>query len=246
MKKYIFIIGLFLIGFNLHGQVSDWSDQMKEAIITNNLTLQKEAAKNLKSNYSNVAYQYYRLMLMHLPNNAILVTNSINDTYPIKIIQVIDKVRPDINVVSLSLLEDEKYRNEINKKLTLNIQSGDKSEHITALFSSGKTIFVSTTVNNNLWNKSNVYLTGLSVSQDLKNPEQSLNSFVNLLKASTLLALSWDTNDALLCNNILPPLMTLYKYKTYNNQNELKQLIQTIAKKTNQEKKVNDILKKYD
>ena len=245
MKTYSIIIGLMLFGFSLNAQVDESSIALKEAIIGNVISDQKPLATAIQPSYSDVTYKYYQLMLKLLPSKAILITNGLNDTYPVKITQILNQVRPDVNVICMSWLSDDKYRTAIDQKLAIGLSGKKPSEYLETILASGRAVYISATVNKQLWNRSNMYLNGLTFGQNLSNQRQDLLQFLNTLKSSNLVGLSWSTYDANLCRNILPPLLTLYKLKFHNNQSELKQMIQTIAKKTNQEKKVNDILKKY-
>ena len=106
-------------------------------------------------------------------------------------------------------------------------------------------VYVSTTVAKQHWSRQNVYLTGLTVTKRGDAHEQTLISFFEALNASKLISSPWKSDESNLCRNLLPPLLTLYKYKTVKDQNKLKETIQTIAKRTGQDKIVNDILKKY-
>ncbi|MBD3241934.1 MAG: hypothetical protein GF331_15195 [Chitinivibrionales bacterium] len=59
--------------------------------------------------YTQTAYAYARWLLGLLPDSAVLITNGDMDTYPLRVLQVAERFRPDVAVVNVSLLNLESY-----------------------------------------------------------------------------------------------------------------------------------------
>jgi len=66
--------------------------------------------------FSNDLINYARIVLSSLPQNAVLITHGVDDTYPIWIAQSIQGWRKDISVISLDLLQSDEYRGKLKRQ----------------------------------------------------------------------------------------------------------------------------------
>jgi hypothetical protein len=64
-------------------------------------------------------------VLMNTKQDAIIITGGDNDTYPLWIIQHADDFRKDVNVLNISLLPIEEYRNRLFKKVGIPALEGE-------------------------------------------------------------------------------------------------------------------------
>ena len=72
-----------------------------------NMFITNYASSNQKDNYA--AYDYAYNLLQSCENNAVLITNGDNDTFPLWYLQNVDGIRRDIRVVNLTLLNTSWY-----------------------------------------------------------------------------------------------------------------------------------------
>jgi hypothetical protein len=75
----------------------------------------KEYLKKINGSkyFSQDLLNYARFVLTALPENGILITHGVDDTYPIWIQQSLNNFRSDVQIISLDLLQSEEYRNKL-------------------------------------------------------------------------------------------------------------------------------------
>ena len=236
--RFILALIFLLLSSSIFGQNIE-KKAFKNAICQqDSISLQKRTALKLKPYYSNATYTYYRLLLANLPKNALLITNSENDTYPIRIIQILEKNRLDVTVISLKLTENENYRLFVNSSYKLKLQQGDPRSNIQQILKKYPNTFFSVTVNQSYWR--NYYLNGLHVAVLNENTNQKLGIFYQTYLKYNVLNMNLTNSDKLLYKNLLPPLITLYKTDT--TVLKLKKDILLLAEKLAMEAEVKLIL----
>ena len=234
------------MGCHLNGQ-ENYPEKFKMAICSDNVSDQKVFASKLKSEYNSQVYDFYKLAFTNVEQNAILLTNSRKDTYPLKILQLTKQFRPDVEVVNLGFLSNDYYLKFLSKKYKLNLKKKeDKKKLIKQFVDSGLKVYLSTTVSSAYFDNSKYYLVGLSLELNTLKPHEKLIKFYSTLKSSGLLNYKWAVANQGLYQNFLPPLLTLYRYEKGKDRSGLKQDILSIAKKVNQLNKVNEILTRYN
>lgn len=65
--------------------------------------------------FSQDLLNYARFVLTALPQNSVLITHGVDDTYPIWIEQSVNNFRSDVAIISLDLLQSDEYRNKMKK-----------------------------------------------------------------------------------------------------------------------------------
>ncbi|MFK8045182.1 MAG: hypothetical protein AB8B72_06790 [Crocinitomicaceae bacterium] len=209
MKMRSFIIVCFLI-FSFGGWSQTNKQKYAKALANNNISLQLNLAKSSVSLYSDFTYAYYQLMITSLPKNSVVITNSIDDTFPIQILQSNSNIRPDIQVITLSLLSDSLYLRHVNSKYKIQLYSTDNLNSLRVLQSKIKRVYISTTVKSKLWFKPTNFITGLTVQKGNQSQAKSLLNFYLKYQKLKIKSYSYTKTDLLIIRNVLPPLITLY------------------------------------
>jgi len=111
---------------------------------------------------------YNKDVLSGLEQNAILITNGFDDTYPIWILQDIKGVRKDVQVINLDLIQEQSYQKQTLKELKLYpLSKTDPVNIVKELVKNnpGKAINVGLTVNPGALSdlSSKLYLVGLTL-----------------------------------------------------------------------------------
>ncbi len=226
MKIKIFLLAL-LVCLNSAIYSQSQKEKFYQAIVNGDIEQQHKIAANLTSSYSNFTYSYFELLLNSLPNKAILIANSLDDSYPIKILQLNRNIRTDVQVISLKMLADSSYVSTINNDYGLKIRNESTRLQVKSIFSSSKNAFFSSTVKATYWYHPTYFISGLYLQLGSQNNSKRLDAFYKEFSELKLKPQKLTSNDKLLIKNLLPPLITLYK--NGNKSSSLKNDILIIA-----------------
>lgn len=80
---------------------------------SNNLQRNSVIKWSTKKNVPTQLLIYQRNLLLSLPQNAILITNGVDDTYPLLLVQFAEGLRTDVKVVQLDLMSSPTYLNKV-------------------------------------------------------------------------------------------------------------------------------------
>jgi hypothetical protein len=250
--KFLIYILFFVFTLNAHAQdngVDNLKNDFKKAIVSNNLDDQNNMANQLKSFYSSKQYLYYSILLKNTPNNSILVTNGLDDTYPLRILQLTQSLKKDVKIVSLELLVDNDYRNLISSQYNFKLIGFNKAENLKHILNQSKVnVCISTTVNYKDYtnNGSSLYNHGLYISSNGDTQTSQLNLFWNQVNNINWKNQTLSSSEKQLYQNYLPPLLTLYKLQLDSvNKDKLLRVINYVAEKVDKSEIVNKILETY-
>jgi len=208
LRSFIIICFLF---YSLGGWSQVGKQKYAEALAKNDISVLRSLAKSSVSLYSNFTYAYYQLMITSLPKNSVLITNTIDDTFPIHILQYNSGIRTDVDVITLSLLLDSSYLKRINSKYKVELFRGINQSNLSLLQSKLKRVYISTTVKSQLWFKPHNYIIGLTVQKGNESQLKNLSNFYLKYQKLKLKPYSYTKTDLQIIRNILPPLITLYR-----------------------------------
>ena len=210
--------------------------------------------------------------LMSVSDNAILLTQGDNDTYPAWVMQQVKGVKKDVMVLNISLLMDTDYRNKILEEL--NIPSVDKElkelksyreyrmKICKHLFKhTNRDMYLSSTIDRTLYEelKDNLYLVGLAYkwTEDKFDNIGTLrkNYEKNFLKDNLKISLNNDISAGVINHmngSYLVPLITLHNHyketEEVDKQNEVELIANNIAKEIGNLEDVQEMLQpeKFD
>lgn len=213
---------------------------------------QKEFALKIKNHYSKNVRNYFKNMVADAQIETIFLSGE-EDAYPTLMLQSLGEIRSDITIVNMDFLQNDDYRMKIQRKLGMsNVRFlGMESTFIaTALSALGDKAFISTTVSQRYIREpaNFCFLTGLHYQYHCPDQKTALTNFWKKAQED-LKEIDLDSRyEKSLYGNYLPPLLTLYKLKILNEENDpvLKKGITLLAKQTGKEEAVNEILKAYE
>ncbi len=198
------------------------------------------STKLYKSNtISDYVMEYNYNVLMSLPNNAILFTNGYDDTYPVWVTQDVKKVRKDVTIINIGLLNDKVYRDNALKQAGLKYKKKNQgADLIVDLMQSNPNadIYLAMTVDKNIIVKlyKKLYLTGLV----FKYSEKPINNVIitkekweNQFRKTSIEAVPSSFKQKQVLANYLLPLIYLHNYYVeYGEVDKAKSLQKTILK----------------
>lgn len=211
-------------------------------------------------------YTWNYNMLMSCDENAIIITEGDNDTYPALILQNAKNIRKDVAVLNATFLAKKEYRDLYFKELdipeytpaTADVDLSKLKQSICTHIqkNSNRPFYYANTVDPSLYAaiKNNVYTVGLAFKYS-KNSFDNIavlrkNYEKNFLKDYLKIDLNNDISKNVVDNmngNYLVPFITLYNH--YNETEEkaslenLSFLVNNIADKSGQTEEVNKIIK---
>ena len=206
-------------------------------------------------------------VLMSLEDNAILITNGDNDTYPVWMLQDVQGVKTEVLVINRSLARMPEYLNKLLKRKGIAAfdyhpegeQSGNTHfdqliEHL--LSQSNRPLYFASTIGQDAIYKyrKNLYLTGLAskyseerfdnISQLIDNVE---NHFLLDYLKINLTPVSPYSSVQMMRQSYLTPLLTLHRHYLENGQKakveETRKIIENTVKGTKYEKEVLESLR---
>ncbi|MGV6860186.1 MAG: hypothetical protein ACWA41_00350 [Putridiphycobacter sp.] len=251
------MLRIFLYSFVIIWSANVWAtpsvdslkSDFKNAIIKDDQKQQEKIANQLYSKYSPQHLFYYQTLLKDLNGNSILVTNGYEDTYPTILLQLVKEINPKVDIISLSLLKNEKYKKRVIKSQKINLSSPDK--FVAELMNiQGKTVYFSSTIPLSKLSQQAQRLTLIGLAFEKDAPEQlnKLNAFWQYFKLKYNNKVALTPYEQKLYRNFLPPLLTLIKLNASLNidNTELKKMTLNFSKKINKEKEVEEILTQYN
>lgn len=217
-------------------------DMLCDAVIRKDDAAKRQFAELLSKNnqYNNAEVEYNRNVLNSVEQNGILFTNGNVDTYPLIMMQQLQKFRSDVTIVCVEWLNSKQYQSQVKTLL-----GGKESTELTVdnLLSgkSDRALYVALTMPPDYIQKNShkLYCTGLAMKYSKVKLE-------NL----TSLAYNWETlfaksrladSDPINRNYLLPVLMLKEYYSRIGNttgEAELQQLSIQMAQRFNVEKQI--------
>lgn len=207
-----------------------YDDFMDYYAMNDNVQGRRKFSKELsKSNViPDYVLEYNYNVLVSLPEGAVLFTNGFDDTYPIWVLQDVQKVRPDIKVVKISYLNDTVYRKKVLNGLGLSYDAdlnGIKLVKNILESNPDKPLYLPFTVDKRLIQAlyPNLYPVGL-VFKFSKIPVNNLPETQRVweknFKKSTLLQVEKPKRQRAFQVNYLIPLVNLYNYYIAKGEKE--------------------------
>jgi len=254
MRKFIILI---LLNFSLlsfaQQNLVELKEEFSKAVINKDYDLLVNSAKKLELKFTGNQERYYIDVLKRLPENAILITNNLEDTYGLLCLQLYSKYKTSVSVISLGLMKSSsKYASTILSKHNIGASFDKVSPSIylsRILKESKQKVFISLTVNPDTYinYQKELFVTGLVLEYKSTNHYQDLVGFNESIK-EVLTTVQHLTVEKKLYTNYLPPLLTLYKMniERWGESKKIRHRILWIAKYLEIENEVKELLKTYE
>jgi hypothetical protein len=226
--------------------------------LTNDISQRTNYSKKLsESNTIHEALVEYNYnVLMSLKPNAILITNGSDDTFPIFILQDVQKIRTDVTVINIDMLSEDIYISNKSKDIQIKKQKNTiKTVEYLIENNPSKEIYLGHTVNQQILSKyqEKLYLTGLTYQYSttpVNNIKVALDNYENHFKLDQLNRPTSNKSINQINFNYTLPLLTFLEYYKSNGENtkyrNTKELILTIAKRVNQDTFIMDYINAHD
>jgi hypothetical protein len=257
------------------GRTEHLSDMLGWGEVERNLDRRNKYAKKwYESGEMSPGFLYYNYnVIAGLKQNAIIITNGDNDTYPIWLLQAAKEIRKDVTVLNTSLLLIDGYRNKIFKELaipdwdfrsvkldsikifSLKNYQNEIVKHI-ASNKNNYPVYVNLSCGNEFTSaiQENLYLTGLAYEYSSTQIDNMAILQKNFEQVYTLDYLEnyfyVDASDPivkLLNGNYVVPMIKLYEHYRLSGDiqkaEKMKKTILTISKTCGQEKEIIDYFK---
>ncbi len=249
----ILFLSVSVISFAQIDVVSKLKSDFELAIINKNETKKVEIATKLFKSYSSTVYAYYNSVLATLPKESILVTNGIDDLFPLLILQTTKNVNPTVDILSLKLMiKHSVYASSVFEayNLSSSFNKTSKSIYLSRLLNQNKSkLFLSVTIPYTTYSnhQSSLFLIGSVLEHKSTTQYEKLVQFYksNSLFLNNIPKLS--EGEKQLISNCLPALLTLYKMQNQIGKanNGLRKQILSLAKEIGKKDVVEKIVNTY-
>lgn len=255
MRQLVVILFLSFsaINFAQLNTVPKLKTDFEVAIVNRDKAKIKSIANELVSTYSNSVYLYYTSVLKQLPKESILVTNGVEDLFPLVILQTTKKINPTVDLVSLKLMNtyvEYAFSTLKTYKLNTGFDKTSPSIYLSRLLQQNKTqLFLSVTIPNSTYlnHQSSLFLVGSVLEYKSETQYNKLLKFYTL-NASFLNNLpALNTGEKQLFTNYLPALLTLYQMqvKLDEQNSKLRAHILSLAKVVGKKEIIENIIHTY-
>ncbi len=263
--KYQFAIFLFCLSglfMTLHASTGDFENRLREAESSGDRKLVAAICKEwyASGQYSSGLLNWNYNALMSVEDNALFFTQQESDTYPALLLQYALDVRTDVSVISLQLLENQKYREVLIDREDLRWIPRDcsLSEFLTQILNpktpkspTARPVYFGSMTNKNLLqeDKGKLYLTGLAMKFSLTpfdNVATFRFNFENRFRTDYLdFNFEQDNDPATVARvnlNYIPAMLLLHRHYSAAGEtdkaSQLKNLILRIARSGGKEAEV--------
>lgn len=231
MKITVLSLLFVLFVTDLQASDNDFESRLKIAELSGNRELVESICKEwyASGQYSPGLLNWNYNALMSVEQHALYFTQQESDTYPALLLQYALGIRPDVRVLSLQLLEDQQYRDNLiaSEQLTWVPQKVSLPVFFTQLLNpsqQGRPVYLGCMIDKNRLqaDREKLYLTGLALKFTAKpfdNLAALRNNFETTFRTDYLeLALQPEKDAELVAKinlNYLPAFLLLYRH--YSN-----------------------------
>ncbi len=230
---------------------------LANSIITKNVQDQKMYANKLvqSGRISKDILSYDLDMLMSVPQSGVLITHCNEDTYGAIYQQKLNAFRPDVQIISLELMQSKVYRKIWSDKGFL-LPAGEEidTKYLQEFcrLNKNKDLFLSLTIPKEYLQaiKSNIYISGLTF-QYSQTPIENVQTNIAIWEfdlTKTLITEAQSEKGRELLANYLPMLLVLRSYYEATDKSKLTEIddaINAVASASNKYQQIQKIKKSY-